>query len=381
MSEENYNRATIRELTIWPSFLYGMPGNESMKTIVFGLYANSYLLGHNYLKDIEAEELQRLIDTYDSNMAELDMDGQVFVLQIASKRYIKAIEIQIKDNALVTKTQQLAADEQEYEVKLSALDVDLEALDTKRTQIELARDRADLKNKDLEAKIKLEELAQDYVAVEISQKQLEAARAELRVLTTALRGLEIQIDIANVGLQIIQSEVSKSQIVADIAGIGARIASQNLSPKRLEIDEAELAAVEYEIENVATKRIDLIEEKGEAVADETTHTENLKDKEAGIEEAQEEELNARKESTLTGFDNRESMAGVEKDQSGYNNDLSDNLADNRKASQVVIATKQTELPRARSRAASIRKNAAIAAAETMAVANITNTLTHEIGSV
>lgn len=380
MSSEICIRAMVREKTIWPSFVYGMPGIESTKAIVFGLYANSYLLGHDYLEDIEAEELQRLVDAYDSNMAELDMEEQSLVLQIASDRYLKAIEIQIKNNALTTKTQQLSADEQEYEAKLSALDVDTEALETKRTQIELARDRAELKNKDLEAKIQLEELAQDYVAVEISQKQLEAARAELKVLTTALRGLEIQIDIANTSLQIIQAELSKSQIDADIAGIDARIATQNLSAKRLEIDQAELDAMAYEVDNIAVKKIELIETKGDAIEDETTHIGVLESKEAIIETAETAQQNARKDSTLAGFDDRESMADSDKDQGEYDDDLVIEIAGNRKDSQKTIATKKTDIQTAQTSAAATRKSAAIDAATTMATADITTSLTHEIGS-
>lgn len=380
MSEAIYNRAMVREKAIWPSFLYGMPGVESTKVIVFGLYANTYLLGHNYLEDIETEELQRLVDVYNSNMVGLAADEQSLVLEIASKRYLKIIEIQIKNNALVTKTQQLNADEQEYNAKLAALDVDQEALNTKRIQIELERDRAELKNRDLEARIKLEELAQDYVAVEISQKQLEAARAELRVLITALKGLEIQVSIANISLQITQAEVSKSQIDADIAGIDARIASKNLSSKRLEIDQAELDAMQYEVDNVVAQRVELIGAKGDIIENETGNVESLELKEGEIETAQTSEQNARKASAIAGFDDKKSMSEVEKDQSDHDDDLDIEIAGERKVSHSATTTKRTDIPRARTGAAATRKSAAIAAAKTMATANITSTLTHEIGS-
>ena len=382
MSEEIYNRAMVREQAIWPSFFYNIPNAdiEVTKTIIFGLYANTYLLGHNYLEDIESEELQRLIDVYDSNMAELDMDEQSLVLELASKRYTKNIEIQIKNDTLTTKAQKLDADEQEYEAKLAAIEVDREALDTKRIQIELARDRAELKNNELEARIRLEQLAQDYVAVEISRKQLEAARAELNVLLAALRGLGIQLDIANVSLQIITAEISKSQINADIAGIDARIAGREMVAGRLDVDQAELDAMEYEVENVASKRIELIEIKGKIIEDETTHTEALENKEPELETTQADEQNARKESTLSGFDDRNSMSEVEKEQNEYDDDLDIEMAGDRKTSQTGIATKRTDLPSARTNAAATRKLAAIAAAKTMATANITNTLVHEIGS-
>jgi hypothetical protein len=329
MSEAIYNRAMVREKAIWPSFLYGMPGVESTKVIVFGLYANTYLLGHNYLEDIETEELQRLVDVYNSNMVGLAADEQSLVLEIASKRYLKIIEIQIKNNALVTKTQQLNADEQEYNAKLAALDVDQEALNTKRIQIELERD---------------------------------------------------QVSIANISLQITQAEVSKSQIDADIAGIDARIASKNLSSKRLEIDQAELDAMQYEVDNVVAQRIELIEAKGDIIENETGNVESLELKEGEIETVQTSEQNARKASAIAGFDDRESMSEVEKEQSKYDDNLDIEIAGERKASHLATTTKRTDIPRARTGAAATRKSAAIAAAKTMATANITSTLTHEIGS-
>lgn len=382
MSEEIYNRAMIREKTIWPSFLYNVPNTdiENTKVTIFGLYANTYLLGHNYLEDIEAEELQRLVDVYDSNMAELDMEDQSLVLEIASKKYIKAIEIQIKNNALTTKRQQLNADEQEYDAKIDALEADKEALETKQTQIKLARDRAELKNKDLKTRIKLEELAQDYVAVEISQKELEASKAELSILLAGIKGLEIQISITNVSLQRIETDVSKSQIKADIAGIKARIASQDLTTKRLEIDQAEFDAMKYEIDHVATEKINLIEAKGENIKNLTTNAEVLETKETEILTSQTSEQNVQRESTFANFDDRESMAITEKDQSEFDDDLDISIADEHKNSQINIATKKTLLPMARRRAAAARKTAAITAAQTMATANITSTLTHEIGS-
>lgn len=381
MSEGIYNRARVREGTIWPSFLYGIPGVEDAKTVVFGLYANSYLLGHNYLEEIETEELQRLVDVYESNMSELDMREQSLVLEIAAKRYTKTIELQIKNNALLTKEKKLDADEQDYEARLAALDVDQKALNTKQVQIELARDRAELKNKELEARIQLEELAQEYAAVEISQKELEAGKVELDILVAALKALEIQSDISNVSLQITKAEISKSQTEAELAGIEARIADQELMPTRLEIDQAVFDAMEYEVENVADKKVELIEAKGESIDDETTRAEELEDKEADVLATQDGEQDAQRENTLSGFDDRDSMALLEQEQSEYNDALSIEIAEDRKESKTSLATKRTDLPVARKSAASTAYSAAVDAAETLALADITNTLTHEIGSV
>ena len=381
MSQIIYDRAAIRERSIWPSFLYLAPNTdiEAIKITIFGLYANSYLLGHKYLEDIELEELQRLIDIYDTNILDLNKDEQNLVLEIASKRYLKTIEIQIRNNVLITKTHQLDADQQEYEAKLEALEVDQEALNTKRVQIELVRDRVELKNQELESKIQLEVLAQQYVEVEILQKQLEASRAELKVLLAKLRGYEIQLDIANVSLQIVTTDLSKSQITADIAGINARIANQGLLADKLSIDSAELDAIQYEINLVTLRQIALLGTKGVTIQSEITNTIALEAKEVEVRDTQVDERNTIKDSTLLGFDNKLSMAEIDVDQRNSDNELDGDLADLRQSSQILIATKQTDLALARRAAAQLAARAAIAAATTLSTANIATTLSHEIG--
>lgn len=327
MSEELYNRAMIREQSIWPSFLYNLPEAESTKAIIFGLYANAYLLGHNYLRDIEAEELQRLVDVYDSNMSELDMHNQNLVLEIASKKYIKAIEIQIKNNILNTKTQQLNAAEREYDAKLEALDVDQKALETKRAQIELARDRAELKNKDLTARITLEELAQNYVAVEISKKELEVSRENLKQLTAGLRGIEIQIEITNVACQITELEASKSGYIADNATMETQIATieaskneytANIVEINTQVAITEASKIEYDADiaeaDIAIAKLELL--KSDIAVQ--IRTLNLEKKEIILSQAKygteiaEIEINiAEIDTSIVKYENEEKIIGID----------------------------------------------------------------------
>jgi hypothetical protein len=393
MSEEIYNRARVREQSIWPLFLYGMSGNESTKTIIFGLYANSYLLGHNYLEDIEAEELQRLVDIYDSNMSELDMDGQNLVLEIASKRYLKAIEIQIKNNALTTKTRQLDADEQEYEAKLAALEVDQEALETKRAQIELARDRAELKNKDLEARVKLEELAQDYVAIEIAQKELEAAKAELKVLTTALRGLEIQLDIANTTCRIAELESSKAGIEVDIEMAKVRTEenkfnssseSGDISERKLYLAEEDKNQLEYRVNDsdLHARRKELVEEHENTLEDEKNHIEGvLIPKEDQIKTEQISRRAALHDARIQDFTDRETISGDFTTQNELANAHKEGMASDERAHKQALWDKEPALYSVRKAKLTAISNASIAAAETLATADIVTSLTHEIGGM
>jgi hypothetical protein len=379
MGEAVYNRAMVREKTIWPSFLYGMPGIESTKTMIFGLYANTYLLGHNYLEDIEDEELQRLIDVYDSNMAELSMEEQGLVLEIASKKYVKTIEIQIKNNALVTKGQQLNADEQEYEAKLAALEVDRDALETKQAQITLAIDRAENKNKILVSKINLEGLAQQYVDVEIAQKELEAGKAVLKLLYAELRGTEIQLDIANVSLQISEAEASKSGIDVDIANYKARTAITNLVSDRLSVATAEASAVAKEV-TLYSQRRSLVDARGTVVSNETSDINSLTGLESSLEAAQKSEQTARHQAITQGYTDSTILSTGRTTIAASKSSSDIAIGTERMASQITIGTTRATMPPTRCRAASTTATAAIDAAEILATADITTSLTHEIGS-
>lgn len=385
MGTSIYNRAMVRENTIWPSFLYGLPNTdiEATKTIIFGLYANTYKHGHNYLEDIEDEELQRLVDIYNASMSELDMEEQSLVLELAAKKYMKAIEIQIKDEALETKEQQLEMEEDEYDAKIAAFTVDQEAITTKQAQFQLLIDKAVIRNQELEAKITAEQAEQDYVDIEISEKILEDSRQELNILLAGLRGLEIQYDITNTSLQITEAEASKSEIEADIAMIEARTAEKELTDKRLEVDEAEYDAYEYEIDSVAAERIELIGERGDNINIEKVHQAALELKAMELELSQIAEQEARKDSITASFDERESMAKVDKDQSEYDDDQIEGtggIATKQRLSQEAIATERTRLQAARYLAARDLRDAAVTAAETLAAADITTTVEHTIGA-
>lgn len=381
MSEEVYSRAIVREQTIWTPFLYGVPETEieDVKTIIFGLYANTYLLGHNYLEDIEAEELQRLVDAYDSNMAELSAEEQLLVLRIASDKYVKAIEIQIKNNVLNTKARQLDANEQEYEAKLAALVVDQEALATKQKQVVLAIDRAELKNKMLVSKIQLESLAQKYVEVEIAEKELAAEQAELRVLYVELRGLEIQMSIANVALQIAEAEASKSQITVDIANYKVRAAMIDLVNDRLTIAIAQAAIAAAE-EAVNTARESLVNSKGDLVTIDTENIEGLVLLEAFLEEAQKGVTSARTDNTIQGYTDRESVSAGRVINTNTKEATNIEIGAAHLVSQLLIANGNAAVPLARIFATRKVKIAAVRAAEILATAEITTHLTHQIGS-
>jgi len=381
MTASIYSRAEARERTIWPSFVHNTITATVDRVIIFGLYAGTYKHGHNYLSDIETEDLQRLIDSYNNNMAHLDMEEQSLVLDIAAKRYVFNVDLLIAQEKLVTKRHKFDADEQDLNARIEALSVDWEELETLRLKIAIAIELAENKIREIEAEISLEIVNGEYVDLEIAEKQLAAARAELKVLTTAIHGLEIQISIVETSLNIVEAEVSKSQLEADMAGIDARIADAGLAGERLAIEQAEFEAMEYEINNLYDKKIELIE-SGDAVTEAEI---------AGVEIDQVKQLALYTENlgkmiaTLVAKkqenDNQEMSAGIKKDISLSGNTLNKLLALNDKLSFLNEATKRTKSDIARQLTYLYHYLNAVNVAEMLAASDITNTLTHEISGV
>ena len=384
MAASIYSRAEARERTIWPSFVYNtiFPAVATVdRAIIFGLYAGTYKHGHNYLSDIETEDLQRLVDAYDNNMSHLDMEEQSLVLDIAAKRYVFNVDLLIVQEKLVTKRHKFDADEQELDARIEALEADREELETLRLKITIAQELAENKVKELEAAISLEIVNGEYVDLEIAEKQLAAARAELKVLTTAMHGLEIQLSIVETSLNIVEAEVSKSQLKADMAGIDARIADAGLAGERLEIEQEELAAMEYEINNLYDKKIELIESGNEIIEAEIAGVETDQVKQLALYTENLGKMIATLVAKKQENDNQEMSAGIKKDISLSGNTLNKLLALNDKLSFLNEATKRTKSDIARQLTYLYHYLNAVNVAEMLAASDITNTLTHEISGV
>ena len=94
MSIEAYGRAMVRELTLWDPFNYSFPfdvNQLSDRAIVYGLYADAYINGHEYLTEVEAVELANLLNDYNAKLAELTTQQQVVLKDIVSKRYLAGV--------------------------------------------------------------------------------------------------------------------------------------------------------------------------------------------------------------------------------------------------------------------------------------------------
>ena len=452
MTDIIYDRAAVRENTIWDAFQFNGPFSTlhaEERTILFGLYANTYLHGKSYLNAIEAEDLAKLVDTYTFNMAQLTNDEAKTVLEISAKRYVEGITQQIHNADIVTRGQKLDSLDAEYDAKTEALDADYAALETQRQKVALAWDKADQKIKDLVARTEIEDVNYQMVDIDISEKELQAARADLAVIEAGLKGLDIQLaitqvglDITNTDLQITETEneideigirvsetevqeagvdlditnagISLSKSVAsgektkvDIKGVAVRVAETELQTTETEAKESQLTAeiskidadiarlglVDSELTIVqADKRVtqaenellvqekNLITSQGDNVVTETsfrndqkTTQETLDGKILGNDQS-DHDFNMEMSQKETDFENGMKDKKVDL-LDGAKRDLVDDIRDTKyedaqdKADQLAIEARAQEL----------YKDAAIAAAQLLADANLITTLTHSVG--
>lgn len=390
MTDAIYSRAASREILIWPSFVYSGPFKANMITnrvVIFGLYSAGFQHGHGYLKELAAEDLLQLTDTYDLSMAALDAEDQALILDIVAKRYVNNIDRLLKEAQLITKEKEIDVLTNEITARIDAINVDRAELETKRAQIEIAMDKAAMTVREIETQIILERVAQQYVALDIKKQELAQAKANLAILAAGLKGLNIQLNIIETGIEMVDVDVRQAQLLADIASIKARISEKTLTEKQLEIDEAELDALIYELENVKDSTIELIEAGGDTITTRKTGVEQLEDAEFAVDGMQTARLNeqtARTDGQKQSADIRQSTAENQRDINIVDDTLAIKLATEKKVAVIGedgTAQKKTEVPSVRSYAARKARDAALDAAEMYATADITNTLTHTIGNV
>ena len=451
MTDIIYERGVAREAIIWAPFEYNGPftaTQEIERAIVYGLYANTYLHGHNYLVEIETEDLARLVDNYTASIAMITNEEAQTVLEIAAKRYVEQIDQQIHEENLVTGQQKIDALNDEYDARDDALDADRQALITKQAEVQLAWDRATQKIKDLEMRAELEDVAQQLVDVDITEQELRAARADLAVIEAGLKGLDIQlaitqtgIDITNtnlaitnaetevdeIGIRVSETEVQESgvdlditnagidrlksvaqgeRIKVDTSGVAVRVAEADLQAveagaKKYQID-AEISKIDADTSRLglvdseltiaqADKRITaaendllvqekaLIDSRGRNVVDETVLVETQQTVQETLDAKQIEHESTKSDAEIgmsqaeTTFD--DNMNALKLVALATDKDLADSI----KERKIEDAEDRTELDDIRADSAEDLKDAAIAAAQAMADANIVNTLTHSIG--
>ena len=252
MTDIIYERGQRRESAIWDAFLWNGPFSavqETQRTTLFGIYAYTYLQGHNYLQEIETEDLARLVDTYTVNMAQITNERAKLVLDVAAKYYLQNIESLLHIQKQAIREKEIDALDDDITARITALEADQEAITTKQAEVNYARDKTVLKITDLEIQADLEEVKQELIDAEKTEKEIEAARIDLRILEAGIEGLNIQLavtqaalDIANTELQITNAENEESEMDVRISEVEIRTTEEGIRADNVALDETRSGA-------------------------------------------------------------------------------------------------------------------------------------------
>jgi chromosome segregation ATPase len=282
-----YERATARESSVWNPFHYNGPFSTlhaSERDTVFGLYAGTYLHGMGYLQAIQSEDLQRLVDAYDANMAVLTNEEAQLVLEISAKRYLEGVEAALHDSKMQVEAHKIDALNDEYDAKMEALSADEAALETKRYEIEVKRDEIQARITELKAAIQIEDVNQEMVGLDISQKELEKARVDLEIVEAGLRGLDIQLSITQTGIEMANTDVQIADAENRASEVDLQIAEVALEESELENKEDEIELQEAEESGYRKKEIEVgIRQVAARIVDIQTDEAELAVKEAQID--------------------------------------------------------------------------------------------------
>jgi hypothetical protein len=252
------DRGLIRGRSIWPAFLYQVPGllaaHVSERAVIFGIYSGAYLHGYSYLKEITYETLAQMVLAYDQAMAELTADEQRSVIDVTAKRYIEDQNLAAKDAALLNKERKVAQKASEVDAKIDALESDRQALATKVTELEVAQSKANTLIKELEAKIEEQVLESAHVEAEITRQQLITHKAQLDVIETGIRALEIQAQIADAAYRLASVGIRKAELESDIGRIELDAAEVEAKKTMLQSD---IGRIEFDTTEVDVRRAGL----------------------------------------------------------------------------------------------------------------------------
>lgn len=249
MSNDALNRQIARESLTWRPFAFSFPFNSKQtetRIIIYGLYSNSYLNQQTYLVEIEAVELSNLLIDYNIKIAELTAQQQIVVADIVSKRYLASIDVFIHDQKMVTKQNEINAENLIWDAKMAALASDQAALTTLDAKVQIEILKTNVRIAELEAYLGVETYNLSEVDIQIAEKEIQAAKIDIDKLNTADEVLKIQIGIVNkaiqlveVDLQIARTRIDIANMDRDIAKIGLRAVDLTVEQMKTSIEQAE----------------------------------------------------------------------------------------------------------------------------------------------
>jgi hypothetical protein len=382
MSDEARARHATREVRIWRPFACSFPFTSTEteeRIVIFGLYANAYLNGQSYLKQIEAAELENLLTDYNTRIAGLTVQGQIVVADIVSKRYLAGIDKLIHDQKMETGREKIATDSAIADAKYAALESDRAALETMSAKVAASIQKNNARITELEAQISIEGINYTLVEQDIAEKELQSLRIDNRKLDVANEIIRIQIQTVRTATELLDIEVQKARTEINISDTERAIAKIGLLADDLIIEKAQTAIIESEIP-VSKSRVTLAQAKYDDADAELTYIQTtLMDNEDTIRRNKEDLLTLRANIKESALDRSESEKLLANENRRDLYDLEKDLATDDKINQADIDRNIT-IPKIAAGAVNdwSRANAAIEVAEKVANAEIATQLTHVI---
>lgn len=382
MSDEARARHATREVRIWRPFACSFPFTSTEteeRVVIFGLYANTYLNGQSYLKQIEDAELENLLTDYNTRISGLTVQGQIVVADIVSKRYLAGIDKLIHDQKMETGREKIATDSAIAEAKYAALESDRAALETMSAKVAASIQKNNARITELEAEISIEGINYTLVEQDIAEKELQSLRIDNRKLDVANEIIRIQIQTVRTATELLDIDVQKARTEINIADTERAIAKIGLLADDLIIEKAQTAIIESEIP-VSEARVTLAQAKYDDMGAELTYIQTtLMENEDTIRQNKEDLLTLRANTKEYALDRSESEKLLINENRRDLSDLEKDLATDDKINQADIDTNIT-IPKIAAGAVNdwSRANAAIEVAEAVANAEIATQLTHVI---
>lgn len=381
MSDEARARSTARETRIWKPFSYSFPFNDNQisdRITIFGLYANAYLNGQKYLKEIEEEELANLLSDYSSKISELSAQEQIVVADIVSKRYLAGIDKLIHDRKMATKQAEIDTESAIMDAKIDALDADRAALTTMAAKVASETTKTTARITELQAYIAQEGINLSLADIEVVEKEISSARLDNQKLDTANEILRIQIETVETAQELIDIDLRIARTRVDIAETNRAIAKIGLLADDLTIEKARTAIEEAGIP-ISAARITLAQAKYDDVEAEKIYVEStLMNQESESLEAKNDLMNSRQTARTSELNRRQSWQLLENESKKDLSSLNKTLATDDRESQALIDGIKIEDINNKASLAWLRAYAAIEAASTLAAAEIPTTLAHTI---
>lgn len=381
MSNEAFSRSIARESRIWKPFSHSFPFTDNQisdRITIFGLYANAYLNGHKYLKEIEDEDLANLLSDYNSKIAELTTQEQIVVADIVSKRYLANVDKLIHDQKMITKQADIDSDSAVMDARIAALSADRAALVTMAAKVASETTKTSARITELQAYIAQEGINLSLADIEVIEKEIASARLDNQRLNMANEILRIQIETIETAQELLDIDLKIARTRVDIAETERSIAKLGLLADDLVIEKARTDLEQAGIP-VSAARIILAQAKhDDAIAEKTYFETTLMAQEAESYASKENLLSMKQTSRLSELERREDLQKLANDKEEDMAEFARSLAQADQSAQVNIDAAHIAVSAAQGVNSWTRAQAAIDAADIMAGAKITTKLTHTV---